>query len=234
MKEDRIIAIITARGGSKRIPRKNIKNFLGRPIIEYSIESALEAGIFDQVMVTTDDEEIAEIARRAGAKVPFLRSAKNSNDHAGTGDVLVEVLNQYKELGENFTHVCCIYPTAPFITAKKLREGFHVLKELGGSQLTPVVAYSFPPQRAFVVREHKLEMLQPEHRLTRSQDLEPVFHDCGQFYFYRVDKLLEGNGVIVDNIVPFVMPELEVQDIDNETDWKLAELKYQLMKEKGE
>ena len=226
------IAIITARGGSKRIPRKNIKDFLGRPIIEYSIKAALESGIFSEVMVSTDDEEIAEIAKHAGAKVPFLRSKENSNDHATTGDVLMEVLDYYKKQGTDFEYVCCIYPTAPFVTADKLKKAYRIIKESDGYQLNPVVAYSFPPQRGVVIRNGELQMVQPQHRLTRSQDLETYYHDCGQFYFYREDKLVEGNGVITEHIVPLVVSELEVQDIDNETDWKLAEMKYQLMEGK--
>lgn len=223
------IAIITARGGSKRIPRKNIKEFCGKPIIQYSIEAALEAGIFDEVMVSTDDMEIAETAKAAGAKVPFMRSEKTSNDHATTTDVLMEVLEKYKEMGQEFECICCIYPTAPFVTAEKLQKAFSLFKENHASQLTPVVSYSFPPQRCVVIREGKLEMLYPEHRNTRSQDLEPYYHDCGQFYFYDTKELIKGNGMIVDNVIPMVLSELEVQDIDNESDWALAEMKYKMM-----
>lgn len=223
------IAIITARGGSKRIPRKNIKEFCGKPIIQYSIEAALESGIFDEVMVSTDDMEIAETAKAAGAKVPFMRSEKTSNDHATTTDVLMEVLEKYKEMGQEFECICCIYPTAPFVTAEKLQKAFSLFKENHASQLTPVVSYSFPPQRCVVIREGKLEMLYPEHRNTRSQDLEPYYHDCGQFYFYDTKELIKGNGMIVDNVIPMVLSELEVQDIDNESDWALAEMKYKMM-----
>lgn len=226
------IAIITARGGSKRIPRKNIKEFCGKPIIQYSIEAAIQAHIFDEIMVSTDDKEIADISQKAGAKVPFMRSDKTSDDHATTADVLMEVFEKYKETGMEFEYAACIYPTAPFVTAEKLQKAFSMLKEKKAFQLTPVVSYSFPPQRCVVIREGKLEMLHPEHRNTRSQDLETYYHDCGQFYFYDVAQLLKSNGSIKENVIPMELSELEVQDIDNEIDWKLAEIKYQMMKGK--
>ena len=224
------IAIITARGGSKRIPRKNIKEFCGKPIIQYSIEAALTSGIFDEVMVSTDDEEIAQVAKAAGANIPFMRSEKTSNDYATTADVLMEVIEEYKKLGQEFAYTCCIYPTAPFITAEKLQKAFSIIKEQNAAQLKPVIAYSFPPQRCEVIRDGKLEMLHPEHRNTRSQDLEPYYHDCGQFYFYDTQELIKNNGNITENVIPMVLSELEVQDIDNESDWELAEIKYKMMK----
>ena len=226
------IAIITARGGSKRIPRKNVKEFCGKPMLQYSIEAALSSGIFDEVMVSTDDEEIAQVAKAAGANIPFMRSEKTSNDYATTADVLMEVIEEYKKLGQEFAYTCCIYPTAPFITAEKLQKAFSIIKEQNAAQLKPVIAYSFPPQRCEVVRDGKLEMLHPEHRNTRSQDLEPYYHDCGQFYFYDTKELIKGKGTIVENVIPMVLSELEVQDIDNETDWKLAEIKYKMMVER--
>ena len=226
------IAIITARGGSKRIPRKNVKEFCGKPMLQYSIEAALSSGIFDEVMVSTDDEEIAQVAKAAGANIPFMRSEKTSNDYATTADVLMEVIEEYKKLGQEFAYTCCIYPTAPFITAEKLQKAFSIIKEQNAAQLKPVIAYSFPPQRCEVVRDGKLEMLHPEHRNTRSQDLEPYYHDCGQFYFYDTKELIKGNGIIVEKVIPMVLSELEVQDIDNETDWKLAEIKYKMMVER--
>lgn len=226
------IAIITARGGSKRIPRKNVKEFCGKPMLQYSIEAALSSGIFDEVMVSTDDEEIAQVAKAAGANIPFMRSEKTSNDYATTADVLMEVIEEYKKLGQEYAYTCCIYPTAPFITAEKLQKAFSIIKEQNAAQLKPVIAYSFPPQRCEVVRDGKLEMLHPEHRNTRSQDLEPYYHDCGQFYFYDTKELIKGNGIIVENVIPMVLSELEVQDIDNETDWKLAEIKYKMMVER--
>ena len=220
------LAIITARGGSKRIPRKNIKDFLGKPIIAYSIEAALQSGVFDEVMVSTDDEEIAEIAKKYGAKVPFMRSEATSNDHAVTADVLMEVVNTYKAQGAFFDQICCIYPTAPFITASKLKEAMNIFRESEADALIPVVKFDFPPQRGFVVRDGILQFQFPEYALTRSQDLEPIYHDCGQFYILGTRAFMEEKKVIMSNSVPFIISETEVQDIDNESDWVIAEEKY--------
>ncbi len=220
------IAIITARGGSKRIPKKNIREFCGKPIMVYSIQAALESGVFDEVMVSTDSEEIAQIARDAGAAVPFMRSSYTSSDYATTGDVLNEVLTCYAHAGKIFDEMCCIYPTAPFVTADKLRRAHEVLLETGADSVMPVVQYSFPPQRAMVLRNGRLCYQYPENFSKRSQDLEPVYHDCGQFYFYRVSDDLSYN---TDSYVPIIVPDTEVQDIDNESDWAIAEMKYQLM-----
>ena len=158
------IAIITARGGSKRIPGKNIKPFLGKPIIAYSIEAALKSGLFDEVMVSTDSEEIADIARAYGANVPFMRSEATSNDYAGTGDVLREVLSEYEKRGQVFDRMCCIYPTAPFVTAEKLRAAAATFENSGADSLTPVVQFSYPPQRAFVIRDGCLLYTSPSPR----------------------------------------------------------------------
>lgn len=226
------VAIITARGGSKRIPGKNKKEFLGKPIICYSIEAALASGIFDEVMVSTDDEEIAEIARNAGANVPFMRSEKTANDYATTDDVLMEVLEEYEKRGKTFTYMACIYPTAPFITAKKLQDALQILKDNQASGVMPVVQYSFPPQRGMAIRGGRLVYCQPENALVRSQDLEPMYHDCGQFYVYDVEKYRACRGDLPDGYFPIEVSELEVQDIDNMLDWKLAEIKYEMMAEK--
>lgn len=223
------IAIITARGGSKRIPRKNIRDFLGKPMICYSIEAALQSGLFDEVMVSTDDEEIAEIAKKAGAKVPFMRSAETSNDFATTDDVLFEVLNRYQELGQEFDYMACLYPTAPFVTADLLKKAMAAIQENQTAALMPVVPFSFPPQRGMIIRNQKLVYQYPENAMKRSQDLEPVYHDCGQFYIYDVKKYLEKEAKVDDDYCPFPMKETEIQDIDNETDWALAEMKYRLL-----
>ena len=223
------IAIITARGGSKRIPKKNIRDFCGKPILCYSIEAVLASGLFDEVMVSTDSEEIAEIARKTGAEVPFMRSAENANDYASTADVLLEVLSDYEKIGRAFDTVCCIYPTAPFVTAKKLQDAIALLEEKDVDSVVPVVRYSFPPQRAFVMRDGYTVMKYPEHAQTRSQDLEPYFHDCGQFYCMQTKRFQAKKQIFTDCMISVEMPELEVQDIDNETDWKLAELKYRMM-----
>ena len=180
------ICIITARGGSKRIPKKNIKEFCGKPIIAYSIEAALASKLFDEVMVSTDSEEIAAVARHYGAKVPFMRSEKTSDDFATTADVLREVITEYGKRGQKFDIMCCIYPTAPFVTGDKLRQAYGKFVEAEADMLQPVVAFSFPPQRAFVVRDGLLAYRYPEHANARSQDLESWYHDAGQFYFWEV------------------------------------------------
>lgn len=225
------IAIITARGGSKRIPKKNIKEFCGKPIIAYSIEAALNSGTYDEVMVSTDSEEIAEIAKKYGAQVPFLRSEKTSNDFATTRDVLDEVIEEYKKRGKSFDFMTCIYPTAPFVTAQKLKDAVTKLSESDADWAMPVTAYSFPPQRAMVIRDGGLEYQYPEYKNTRSQDLEPIYHDCGQFYVYKIDVYMgdeQGSG----KVLPLITPEEETQDIDNISDWVIAEIKYQKFIEK--
>jgi N-acylneuraminate cytidylyltransferase len=225
------IAIITARGGSKRIPKKNIRKFCGKPIMAYSIEAALDSGMFDEVMVSTDSEEIASIAKEYGANVPFLRSVATSDDYSTTADVLSEVLEQYEKLGKNYDYIGCLYPTAPFVTADKLKKAFDEVGEKNADAAVPVVRYGFPPQRAFVIRDGRVQYSHPEHERTRSQDLEPIYHDCGQFYICRVDKFKECHSMIAGNVIPLIMPEEEVQDIDTLSDWKLAEIKYTLMRE---
>lgn len=223
------LAMITARGGSKRIPRKNIKEFCGKPILAYSIEAALKSGIFDTVMVTTDDEEIAEIARKYGAEVPFMRSNENSNDFATTNDVILEVLEEYEKRGEQFDMACCLYPTAPFVTAKKLCEAKEMLERSDADTVIPVVQFSYPPQRAMIINDGYLIFNQPEYMNSRSQDLEPHYHDVGQFYLFKTEAFKVNQKLMLGNILPFLVSEMEVQDIDNESDWKIAEIKYQSM-----
>lgn len=225
----RSIAIITARGGSKRIPRKNIKEFCGKPILAYSIEAAVSAGIFDTVMVSTDDEEIAEIAKQYGAEVPFYRSEKTANDFATTNDVLHEVLEEYEKRGEAYDFACCIYPTAPFVTAGKLKDASKKLLESDADTLIPVVAFSYPPQRAMIMEKERLVFEYPEYLDSRSQDLTPHYHDVGQFYFFRTEAFRRNRKLMVGNILPLIVSELEVQDIDNLTDWEIAEIKYRRM-----
>lgn len=227
---EKAIAIITARGGSKRIPKKNIKEFCGKPIIAYSIRAALDSGIFDEVMVSTDSEEIAEIARAYGAKVPFMRSAKTSDDFATTADVLMEVLERYQELGRTFDVMSCIYPTAPFVTPQKLQSAYDTLTKEQAVMAMPVVAFSYPPQRSYILQGNMLEMKWKENYNKRSQDLEKMYHDAGQFYMYQVEAFIRLKGQMTESIVPVIVDEMDVQDIDNESDWKLAELKYQMIK----
>lgn len=228
------IAIITARGGSKRIPRKNIKEFLGKPIITYSIEAALQSGVFESVMVSTDDEEIAEIAKRAGAEVPFLRSEATSNDFATTSDVLAEVFSEYEKRGKKYDQACCIYPTAPFVTPEKLKNAMERLEKEKADCVMPVVRFSFPPQRGLHIVDGNLEYIYPKNRSVRTQDLEPYYHDCGQFYCFDVNAFEKTGQVIAGKVMAIEVPDTEVQDIDEITDWQLAELKYKLMLEKRE
>lgn len=227
------LAIITARGGSKRIPRKNIKEFNGKPIIAYSIEAAIKSGAFDEVMVSTDDEEIASISRGYGAAVPFLRSEKTANDFATTVDVIDEVLGEYHRQGKDFDIFACIYPTAPFITSDKLKDAVGKLSCSEADSLIPVVRFSYPPQRAMEIHDGRLVFRQPENLSARSQDLEPHYHDAGQFYVVRTASFLKNRGILSGEILPMELSELEVQDIDNEVDWKLAEMKYKLLNDKG-
>lgn len=227
------LAIITARGGSKRIPRKNIKEFCGKPIIAYSIEAALGAGIFDEVMVSTDDEEIAEVALAYGAKVPFYRSEATSNDFATTNDVLVEVITEYEKRGQKFDAFCCLYPTAPFIKGERLKSAMELLEASGADKVFPVVAFSFPPQRAVVIQEGELVFKYPEYTYARSQDLEKQYHDVGQFYCFRTAALFENYSFWSGKILPLEISELEVQDIDNQTDWEIAEMKWGILNKKA-
>ena len=223
------ICIIPARGGSKRIPRKNIKPFLGKPIIAYSIEAALASGTFDEVMVSTDDQEIAEVSKRFGANVPFLRSPELGGDMVMTAEVLIEVLDRYVELGMVFGRCCCLYATAPFINPERLKSGMHMLEEEGTDSVLPVVRFSYPPQRGQVIRNGHVEMLHPENYNVRSQDLEPMYHDVGQFYCIKSDVLRQERRLFCGQTCPVELPESEVQDIDSEEDWKIAEMKYQIL-----
>lgn len=219
------IAIIPARGGSKRIPRKNIKDFLGKPIIAYSIEAALNSKLFDEVMVSTDDEEIARIARLYGALVPFMRSRKNADDHATLNDVLKEVIEQYAKAGKQFTQGCCILPTAPLVTPILIKKGADLLSEKGFDSVRPLVAFPAPIQRALSLdNEGEVSMVNPEYYRTRSQDLEEHYYDAGQFYWFKVPGLLTSG-----NRGGFKIDATYAQDIDTSTDWKLAELKYNFL-----
>lgn len=221
------IAVITARGGSKRIPKKNIRSFCGVPIIAYSIRTALESELFDEVMVSTDSEEIAEISRKYGAHVPFMRSEKNSDDYATTEDVVLEVLEEYRKLGKCYDYVCCMYPTAPFITSNEILEAMEKMEKYNPAVVIPVVPFSYPPQRCFVIdKQGYAKFKYPQYVQTRSQDLEKQYHDAGQFYVYNVKKLIEQKGIIEENFMPIILSELQVQDIDTEDDWKIAEVKY--------
>lgn len=227
------VAIITARGGSKRIPKKNIKDFRGKPIIAYSIEAAIRSGVFDDVMVSTDDEEIASIAKYYGASIPFMRSEETSNDYATTSDVLKEVIREYTKRGKLFKYACCIYPTAPFVTAERIRDCFEMISSCEADTFIPVVKFSYPPQRSFVKRGEYIEFKNPEYMSSRSQDLETLYHDAGQFYFFKIDSFMSNGSLLLGKIKPVLLPEIEVQDIDDESDWKLAELKHAIINGNG-
>ena len=223
------LCIIPARGGSKRIPRKNIKPFMGKPIMAYSIEAALNSGLFDEVMVSTDDEEFAEVAKKYGASVPFLRSEGTANDYATTVDVLLEVIDTYKQLEKVFDTICCLYSTAPFVTSGRLKEAYSKLSDKVDACFT-MVEYSYPIQRSLKINEYgQVEMKYPEYLKSRTQDLEKVYHDAGQFYFVKTNTLIEEKTVWCKRTAPLVLSELEVQDLDTLTDWQLAEIKYELL-----
>lgn len=223
------LAIIPARGGSKRIPKKNIKDFLGLPIISYSISSAINSELFDEVMVSTDDEEIKRIAESMGAKVPFLRGDSNSDDFATLADVIDEVLRCYKKKGKDFTSVCCILPTAPFVNPEKLTKAFEIYRQEKFDTVFPVLEFSYPIQRALRFEEGNIEMVEEKYVNSRSQDLEARYHDSGQFYWINVRQFLLNKKMFTANSGAIVISELEAQDIDTITDWKLAEIKYQIM-----
>ncbi|MDG5801023.1 pseudaminic acid cytidylyltransferase [Marinilabiliaceae bacterium ANBcel2] len=218
------LAIIPARGGSKRIPRKNIKPFLGKPIIAYSIEAALQSNLFSEVMVSTDDEEIASVAIKYGAKVPFIRSRETADDFATLADVVEEVIQQYIQKSKLFDFGCCILPTSPLLQQKMMSEAFELIQKEGYDSVKPVVPFSYPVQRALKLKDNRTEMFYPEHIRSRSQDLEQAYHDAGQFYWFKFDKGMTGpkKGAIV-------LSDIESQDIDSYTDWQIAEMKYKLL-----
>lgn len=220
------LAIIPARGGSKRIPRKNVKPFLGKPMLAYPIEAALATGLFDEVMVSTDDEEIAEVARQYGASAPFMRSAETANDYATLADVLHEVLNKYEELGKVFDNMCCILATSPMLQSEDISNGFNTLINSDFSTIVPIVEFSYPILRSFKLYENNaIDYNWPEYAKSRSQDLPKSYHDSGTFYWHKINLWCTGKitrgGVVVS--------EETVQDIDTEQDWKMAEIKYKLM-----
>lgn len=227
------IAIIPARGGSKRIPRKNVKHFLGKPIIAYSISAAIESGIFDEIMVSTDDLEISNISRKYGAKIPFMRSDNNANDHAVLIDVLFEVVERYKKQGIQIENICCILPTAPFVTPDRLIEAAELHKKESYLSVFPVLEFSYPIQRSLIKNKAGfIEMANPKFLNSRSQDLQPHFHDSGQFYFISVDALYKEKSLFTSKSGVVELSQLEVQDIDTINDWINAEVKYRILHDK--
>lgn len=223
------VAVIPARGGSKRIPRKNVRNFCGQPMISYSVKSALCSGCFDRVIVSTDDEEIAEAAVRYGAEVPFLRSKKNSDDFAGIAEVMIEVLQKLEEGGEFYENLCSILPTSPLLSPQKINESCKIFIDGGYNALIPVVRFGYPIQRSLQINDGLVSMVWEENYSKRSQDLEPRYHDSGQFCWIKTEVLKNEKKFFVPNSYGLVLSELEVQDIDTEEDWKIAEFKYKIL-----
>lgn len=225
------IAIITARGGSKRIPKKNIKDFFGKPMLAYAIEATKEAGIFDEIMVSTDSEEIAEVAKKYGASVPFMRSEGTANDFATTYDVLEEVVNEYKKHGKEYTSLCCIYPCVPFLSSKTLKESYDLYVSSKADALQPVCRYPAPIEWAMKIENN---LLVPNDRAAlsiRSQDLQPKYFDVGMFYFCNIDVMLKEHTVVPAKTAAYIIDEMECQDIDTPEDWLNAEMKYKIIKE---
>lgn len=227
------LAVIPARGGSKRIPRKNIKPFGGKPMIAWSIDAALQSGCFDKVIVSTDDEEIAEVALKWGGAVPFMRPAELSDDHIGTIPVIQHAIEWFVRQGCGIRQVCCLYATAPFVRAEDLRQGLSALEGNVCDYVFSVTSYPFPIQRALhLTPAGRVKMFSPEHFHTRSQDLAEAFHDAGQFYWGTVDAWLQGKMIFGESSVPVLLPRHRVQDIDTPDDWKRAELMFQALQEK--
>ena len=226
-----IIAIITARGGSKRIPGKNIKDFMGKPMLSYAIEACIEANLFTEIMVSTDSEDIANIALRSGAHVPFMRSQKTADDFASTYDVVEEVMVNYKNRGREFDYVCCVYPCVPFLSGKTLKDAFERLIASGADALQPVCRFPVPVEWAMKIENGLLVPNDRKAQLIRSQDLEPKFFDAGMFYMIKSDSLLKEKTLTPAKTMAYIMDEREVQDIDTMDDWEMAEIKYKLLKE---
>lgn len=224
------LAVIPARGGSKRIPRKNIKLFCGKPMIAWSIETAQQSGCFDQIVVSTDDAEIAEVARQCGANVPFMRPADLSDDHTGTTAVMAHAIDWFTEQGQTPAQVCCLYATAPFVSADDLRRGLAVLIETGSDYVFSVTSYTFPIQRALRLNSTgRAEMFNPEYFNTRSQDLEEAYHDAGQFYWGCTDAWAQGRMIFSPAATPVLLPRHRVQDIDTLEDWMRAEWMFKAL-----
>ncbi len=222
------LCIIPARGGSKRIPRKNIKDFLGKPMISYAIDTAIQSGLFEEIMVSTEDEEIAKTAMSFGASIPFLRSKNNADDFATTAQVIEEVIDVYSNSGKYFDHICCMYPCTPLVQPEYLIASYNILFEKNVDSVIPVVAYDYPIQRALKNEDGFIRFFNPEFALTRSQDLEKSFHDAGQFYWLKTKIFLEKTKILTDNSGYYEMSSFDCQDIDTENDWKMAEVKYKM------
>lgn len=227
-----ILAIIPARGGSKRLPGKNIRPFMGIPVIAYPVRAALETKLFDEVMVSTDDTEIATIARAHGASVPFMRSRETSNDTATLTETIFEVLGRYADAGKKIDYCFGIYPVAPFLDSTILAEAVRQLVDSGADTIIPVIRYSHPIQRAIQLDdEGRACWVHPEFAMTRTQDLPVRFHDAGQFFGIKVDSFMKQGQIVMEHSLGLEMDESRAQDIDNEEDWKIAEVKYRIQQE---
>jgi pseudaminic acid cytidylyltransferase len=229
------LCVIPARGGSKRIPRKNIKKFFGQAMIGYSIKAALKSECFDQVVVSTDDTEIAEIAKFFGASVPFMRPDELANDYSGTVPVIKHAIEWFDDQGQSPSEVCCLYATAPFVKASTIRKAYEQMQSAQADYCFTVASFEFPIQRAIkVTAENRIEMLYPQHLETRSQDLEESYHDAGQFYWGKAEAFKQQKPLFSKSATPYILPRHLVQDIDTPEDWKRAELMYQALKKNGE
>lgn len=224
------LCVIPARGGSKRIPRKNIKQFCGKPLIVWSIEKAIESECFDKIIVSTDDIEIANIAKKYGAEVPFIRPRELSDDYTSTTEVISHAIKFQIENSKRPSIVCCIYPTAPFVQTKDIKHGLEILKTSGVDYVFSVTTFAYPIHRSFrMTKDQKIEMFWPEYLNSRSQDLEEAWHDAGQFYWGITDAWLEKKSVIGKNSKPIRLPRYRVQDIDNYEDWERAEWLFKII-----
>ena len=221
------LAVIPARGGSKRIPRKNIRSFCGRPIISYSIRAAIQSGVFQRVIVSTDDSEIADVAQQYGAEIPFIRPPELADDFVGTTPVVRHALETLREQGAVVDSACCIYATAPFVRAEDLVQGYEILQSSGADYAFTVTSFAYPIQRAIVIAPSgRVSMLQPENRVKRSQDLQEAYHDAGQFYWGKTAAFRRALPILSEHSAPIILPRHLVQDIDTLEDWERAELMY--------
>ena len=227
------IAIIPARGGSKRIPRKNIRDFCGKPMIAWTIEAAKASGCFEHIIVSTEDEENAQVAKDWGVEVPFMRPMKLADDYSGTGAVSLHALNWVIQHWQKPEALCTLYATAPFLTPELIRQGLDMLNTSGAQIVFTATSFPFPIQRAIkLLPNGGVAMFQPEHRMTRSQDLEPAYHDAGQMYWMQTDALLNHVSAFSEQSRPLIMPRHLVQDIDTEEDWQRAEILMQILQKK--
>lgn len=228
------LAVIPARSGSKRIPKKNIRDFLGKPIIAYSIETALASKLFDHVVVSTDDNEIASIAKQFGAEIPFLRPAEISGDYTGTNSVVKHAIQWYQKEGASISIACCIYATAPFLKLEYLKAGYEKLVNSSKLFAFSVTTFPFPIQRAIRINNvGEIEPFWPEYTDTRSQDVENAYHDAGQFYWGRPDGFLNDVPIFSKHSIPVVIPRYFVQDVDTPEDWQQAEWMFKAMQVAG-